>query len=124
MLSCNTNPQQKEPFRSMLLGCTEVDMAFYNNGDTLHFKTTDSSGIKLLREMITGDNEVLPDTCAPVGVLNFNNQSQSLLPVQFAIKKIADKIGCNYITYTYSGVNYKHKLSEKGKDLLLQLEPR
>ncbi len=124
MQSCNSSNHQKEPFKSLLNACTKVDIVFYNKGDTLHFKTTDSSGVKLLQQMVTGYNESLVDTCAAIGSLNYFNQSGPTLMVQFAVKKMANKITCNYITYTYNGNAYKHKLSEKGRDLLLQLGPK
>jgi hypothetical protein len=51
--ACNAKEKQNEPFLSLLKPCTEVDMILYNNGNPLNFKTTDSSGLKILREMIT-----------------------------------------------------------------------
>ncbi|HVG15590.1 MAG TPA: hypothetical protein VM935_11535 [Chitinophagaceae bacterium] len=119
--ACNSKDKQQEPFLSLLKPCTEVNMVLYNGGNPLNFKTTDSSGLKILTGMITGDNENVKDTCMPMGELYFINNADSVLKAQFSAKQTGKEATCSYVAYTFNGTSYKHKLSEKGQLLLSQL---
>ena len=119
--ACNQKQKQQEPFLSLLKPCTEVNIVLYNGGNPLNFKTTDSSGLKILTEMITGQNENIKDTCQPMGELYFLNKADSVLKAQFSAKQTGKEVFCSYVAYTFNGTSYKHKLSEKGKLLLSQL---
>jgi hypothetical protein len=122
--ACTAKNTRKEPFVSLLKPCTEVTMVLYNGGEPLNFKTTDSSGLKILTEMITGETEHVKDTCLPAGEMYYLNQTDSILKVQFAARQEGNREVCNYVAYVLNGTSYKHKLSEKGKLLLSQLGPK
>ena len=122
--SCSNNPDQKEPFKSLLQNCDEVNINFYNGGDTIHFQTKDSLGIKYLSQNITGINETLGDTCKPVGNLFYRSKGDTLFRAEFAVLPSASKNDCGYISYNYQNSPYKNKLSEKIYQLLSQMYPK
>ena len=124
ILSCNNAPEQKEPFKSLLSKCDTVNFNFYNGGDTVHFNTEDSLGIKYLTEAVIGNTETINDTCKPVGELYYRAKGDTLLRTEFAVLPTLDRKECAYMTYTYQGKTYKHRLTEKVHQLLTQMYPK
>ena len=124
MQSCSNNNRQKEPFKSLLKNCDEVKINFYNGGDTLHFETKDSLGIKYLTENISGNNETISDACKPVGNLFYRAKGDTLLRGEFAVLPTATKKDCGYISYNHQNTSYKNKLSEKIFQFLIQMYPK
>jgi hypothetical protein len=124
LLSCNNDSQQKEPFKSLLKKCDEVKFNFYNGGDTLHFQTKDSLGIKYLVENIKGSTETINDTCKPAGDIYYTAGNDTLLRAQFAIMPAGNRKDCAYISYNYQNNSYKNRISEKIYQLLTQMYPK
>src|SRR5215217_979439 len=111
--ACKNETEQKEPFKSMLKNCDEVIINFYNGGDTIHFQTKDSLGIKYLVQNITGSTQTISDTCSPVGNLYYRaHGSDTLLKAEFAVLPAANRNDCGYVSYNYQNTAYKNKLSE------------
>ena len=121
MLSCNEGQEQKEPFKSLLKTCDEVKINFYNGGDTIHFETKDSLGIKYLTQNISGNAETIADTCRPVGDLYYRAKGDTLLRAEFAVMPATKRDQCAYISYNYQNQSYKNKISEKIYQLLTQM---
>ena len=121
MLSCNEGQEQKEPFKSLLKTCDEVKINFYNGGDTIHFETKDSLGIKYLTQNISGTAETIADTCKPVGDLYYRAKGDTLLRAEFAVMPATKRDQCAYISYSYQNQSYKNKISEKIYQLLTQM---
>src|SRR5215218_5929027 len=69
--SCSNGSQQKEPFKSMLAACDDVNINFYNGGDSVKFDTQDSLGIKVLTQSINGSTEPINDGCKPSGAVYY-----------------------------------------------------
>ena len=121
LLSCNEGQEQKEPFKSLLKTCDEVKINFYNGGDTIHFETKDSLGIKYLTKNIRGTAETIADTCKPVGDLYYRAKGDTLLRAEFAVMPATKRDQCAYISYSYQNQSYKNKISEKIYQLLTQM---
>ena len=121
LLSCNEGQEQKEPFKSLLKTCDEVKINFYNGGDTIHFETKDSLGIKYLTQNINGTAETIADTCKPVGDLYYRAKGDTLLRAEFAVMPATKRDQCAYISYSYQNQSYKNKISEKIYQLLTQM---
>lgn len=119
--SCNNVNEQKEPFRSLLQNCDTVNFNFYNAGDTIHFNTGDSLGIKYLTQAISGDAEPVKDTCKPVGELYYRAKGDTLLRAEFAVMPAKKREDCAYVIYTYQNQSYKNRLPEKIYQLLTQM---
>ena len=119
LLSCNEGQEQKEPFKSLLKTCDEVKINFYNGGDTIHFETKDSLGIKYLTQNISGTAETIADTCKPVGDLYYRAKGDTLLRAEFAVMPATKRDQCAYISYSYQNQSYKNKISEKIYQLLI-----
>ena len=111
--SCTNTVEQKEPFKSLLKTCDEVKINFYNSGDTIHFETKDSLGIKYLSQNISGNTETVNDTCKTVGDLYYRAKGDTLLRAEFAVMPATKREQCAYISYTYQNQSYKNKISEK-----------
>jgi hypothetical protein len=121
LLSCNEGQEQKEPFKSLLKTCDEVKINFYNGGDTIHFETKDSLGIKYLTQNISGIADTIADTCRSVGDLYYRAKGDTLLRAEFAVMPGTKREQCAYISYSYQNQSYKNKLSEKIHQLFTQM---
>ena len=121
IISCNNAPEQKEPFKSLLSKCDTVNFNFYNGGDTVHFETKDSLGLKYLTQNVSGNTETANDTCKPVGDLYYKAKGDTLLRAEFAVLPAIKREQCAYISYNYQNQFYKNKLSEKIYQLLSQM---
>jgi hypothetical protein len=114
--ACTNTVEQKEPFK-----CDEIKINFYNGGDTVHFETKDSLGLKYLTQNVSGNTETVNDACKPVGDLYYRAKGDTLLRAEFAVLPLTKKEQCAYISYTYQNQSYKNKLSEKIYQLLSQM---
>ncbi len=121
-VSCNTTATQKEPFKTMLKGCNQVDIVFYNKGDTINYQTKDSAGIAILANSVLGINESVTNMCAPVGELRFKVHGQDTLTAQFATSHTKEKNKCSYITYALNGNKYLQKLTERADRVLNEID--
>lgn len=121
LLACNNSSEQKEPFKSLLKNCDEVKINFYNSGDTIHFETKDSLGIKYLTQNISGNPETVNDTCKAVGDLYYRAKGDTLLRAEFAVMPATRRDQCAYVSYSYQNQSYKNKISEKIYQLLTQM---
>jgi hypothetical protein len=121
LFSCNSNSEQKEPFKSLLQTCDEVKINFYNGNDTIHFETKDSLGIKYLTQNISGNTEIVNDGCKPAGDLYYRAKGDTLLRAEFAVMQATKRDQCAYVSYTYQNQSYKNKLSEKIYQLFSQM---
>lgn len=99
-------------YNKFLETCNIVQIVVYNGGDSLHFDTKDTTGVKLLANQVSGNTNTLKDTCAAEGVMRYLKDSTLLLEARFAA---AD---CQYLTYTHGGYTYVHRLTERGENLL------
>ena len=117
--ACNSN-QQKEPFASLFKNCDQVNIIFYNNGDSLHFETKDVNGIKILTQLISGKKETIGDTCSAKGDLVYLSKGQPFYTAQFALNTASNAVGCNYASYNYQNTAYKHRLTERAENILKQ----
>ena len=122
--SCNNDNQQKEPFASLLKNCDEVNINFYNGGDSVKFDTEDSLGIRVLSQSVSGNIETVNDTCKPVGQVFYRAKGDTLFRAEFAVVPNSDNKNCDYITYNYQGKSYKNRLHDKAYQLLTQIHPR
>jgi hypothetical protein len=120
--SCTNGTQQSEPFKTMLANCDEVNINFYNGGDTIKFDTKDSLGVKVLSESVSGNTETINDACPPAGQLFYRAKGDTIFRAEFAVSNAADQ--CDYITYTHQGKAYKNKLHDKAHQLLTQIYPK
>ena len=82
--SCTDGTQQSEPFKTMLANSDEVNINFYNGGDTIKFDTNDSLGVKVLSESVSGNAETIKDTCQPAGQLFYRAKGDTLFRAEFA----------------------------------------
>ena len=121
--SCTNSTQQSEPFKTMLTDCDEVNINFYNGGDTIKFDTNDSLGVKVLSESVSGNAETIKDTCQPAGQLFYRANGDTLFRAEFAVSNVATD-QCDYISYTHQGKTYKNKLHDKAHQLLTQIYPK
>src|SRR5687768_11978972 len=121
--SCNNGTQQSEPFKTMLANCDEVNINFYNGGDTIKFDTNDSLGVKVLGESVSGNTQTIKDACQPAGQLFYRANGDTLFRAEFAVSNVATD-QCDYITYTHQGKTYKNKLHDKAHQLLTQIYPK
>ena len=121
LLSCTNSNEQKEPFKSLLKNCDEVKINFYNGGDTIHFETKDSLGIKYLGQNVSGNAETITDACKPAGDLYYRAKGDTLLRAEFAVMPKTKREQCAYISYTYKNQSYKNKLSYRIYQLLSQM---
>lgn len=121
LFSCTSTNEQKEPFKSLLKNCDEVKFTFYNGGDTVHYETKDSLGIKYLTQNISGNTETVNDTCKPVGDLFYRSKGDTLLRAEFAVTSSGKREQCGYISYSYQNTSYKNKLSDRIFQLLSQM---
>jgi hypothetical protein len=121
LFSCNEGQEQKEPFKSLLKTCDEVKINFYNGGDTVHFETKDSLGIKYLTQNVSGNTEPINDACKTVGDLYYRGKGDTLLRAEFAVMPATKREQCAYISYSYQNQSYKNKISEKIYQLLTQM---
>ena len=124
LVSCENGNQQKEPFISLLSKCDEVNFNYYNDGDTVHFNTKDSLGIKYLSQAVTGNEESVSDTCMVTGEIFYRSHGDTLIRTEFAVVPATIKKECSYMTYTYQGKTYKHRLTEKANKLLVEMYPK
>ena len=122
--SCNNDKQQKEPFASLLKNCDEVNIKFYNGGDSVKFDTQDSLGIKVLSESVSGNTATMNDTCQPAGEVFYRAKGDTLFRAEFAVLPNTDNKDCDYIAYTYQGKSYKNRLHHKAYQLLTQIYPK
>src|SRR4051812_24380078 len=76
--SCSNGSQQQEPFKSMLANCDDVNINFYNGGDSVKFDTQDSLGIKVLTQSIKGSMETINDGCKPTGTVYYRAKGDTL----------------------------------------------
>src|SRR5688572_23926708 len=83
--SCNNNSEQSEPFKSMLAKCDEVNINFYNGGDSIKFDTHDSLGIKVLSESVSGNSDNINDACQSAGQLFYRAGKDTLFRAEFAV---------------------------------------
>ena len=121
--SCTNGTQQSEPFKTMLANCDEVNINFYNGGDTIKFDTNDSLGVKVLSESVSGNAETIKDACQPAGQLFYRAKGDTIFRAEFAVSNVATD-QCDYITYTHQGKAYKNKLHDKAYQLLTQIYPK
>ena len=122
--SCNNANEQKEPFKSLLKNCNEVNINFYNGGDSIHFQTEDSLGIRVLTQSVSGNAETINDTCRTAGEVIYRANNDTLFRAEFAVLPASDKKTCDYITYNYQGKSYKNRLNDKAYQLLTQMYPK
>ena len=122
--SCNNGSQQQEPFKSMLANCDEVNINFYNGGDSVKFDTQDSLGIKVLTQSVTGDTKTINDGCKPSGRVYYRAKGDTLFQAEFAVMPNDSKKECDYIVYHYQGKSYKNRLHDKAYQLLIQIYPK
>jgi len=121
--SCKNDSQQKEPFASLLKNCDEVNIKFYNGGDSVNFDTEDSLGIKVLSESVSGNEATINDTCQPAGEVFYRAKGDTLFRAEFAVLPGSNNKNCDYITYNYQGKVYKNRLHDKAYQLLTQIYP-
>ena len=121
--SCSNGTQQSEPFKTMLANCDEVNIIFYNDGDTIKFDTNDSLGVKVLSESVSGNTETIKDACPPAGQLFYRANGDTLFRAEFAVSNVSTD-QCDYISYTHQGKIYKNKLHHKAHQLLTQIYPK
>lgn len=114
LFSCS----RQNTYNRFLSACNRVDIVVYNGGDTLHFDTQDSTGIRILADQVTGNNNNIKDTCAAQGRLRFRQDSTVLLEAPFAVTAGNNNQSCNYIAYDYNDASYVQGLSERAKKLL------
>ncbi len=122
--SCSDNAQQSEPFKSMLEKCDEVNINFYNGGDSIKFDTQDSLGIHVLSQSVSGNTANVNDGCPPAGQLYYRANGDTLFRAEFAVLPNDSKKECNYISYTHEGKSYKNRLHDKAYQLLTQIYPK
>lgn len=122
--SCGNGSQQKEPFKSMLASCDEVNINFYNGGDSVKFDTHDSLGIQVLTQSVSGTKETINDGCQPSGVVYYRAKGDTLFRAEFAVMPNDSKKTCDYIVYNYQGQAYKNRLHDKAYQLLTQIYPK
>ena len=122
--SCSNGSQQKEPFKSLLAACDDVNINFYNGGDSVKFDTQDSLGIKVLTQSINGSTEPINDGCKPSGAVYYRAKGDTLFKAEFAVMPNDSKKECDYIVYSYQGKAYKNKLHDKAYQLLTQIYPK
>jgi hypothetical protein len=122
--SCNTATEQQEPFKSLLKNCDEVNINFYNGGDSIHFQTEDSLGIRVLTQSVSGNTEAINDSCKTAGEIIYRAKNDTLFRAEFAVVPASDKKTCDYITYNYQGKSYKNRLNDKAYQLLTQMYPK
>lgn len=120
LVSCSGD-QQKEPFATLFKNCDQVNIVFYNHGDSLHFETKDANGIKIFSQLISGDKSTVKDTCAAVGDLVYLFKGQTFYTAHFALDSTKTSAKCNYVTYNYQNVAYKHRLTDRAENLLRQV---
>lgn len=104
-------------YNHFLLPCNRVDIVVYNGGDTLFFDTQDSTGIRILTDQVTGNDQHINDTCAAQGRLRFRQDSTILLEAPFAVSA-QNNAACNYITYNHDDMGHVQGLSDRAKKLL------
>ncbi len=121
--ACKTDSKQQEPFVSLLKNCDEVNIKFYNGGDSVNFDTQDSLGIMVLSQSISGSSATINDTCKPVGEVFYRANGDTLFRAEFAVVPDNTK-NCDYITYNYQGKSYKNRLHDKALQLLTQIYPK
>lgn len=121
--SCDDR-QQKEPFASLLKNCDEVNIKFYNGGDSVNFDTQDSLGIKVLSESVTGNETTINDSCQPAGEVFYRANGDTLFRAEFAVLPDSNENTCDYISYSYQGKSYKNRLHSKAYQLLTQIYPK
>lgn len=122
--ACSDESPQKEPFVSLLKNCDEVNIKFYNGGDSIAFDTQDSLGIKVLSESVSGNTKTINDTCKPAGEVFYRAKGDTLFRAEFAVLPNTDKTNCDYISYSYQGQSYKNRLHNKAYQLLTQIYPK
>ena len=122
--SCKNDSQQKEPFASLLKNCDEVNIKFYNGGDSINFDTQDSLGIKVLSESVSGNETTISDSCQPAGEVFYRANGDTLFRAEFAVLPESNNKNCDYITYSYQGKSYKNRLHDKAYQLLTQIYPK
>ena len=122
--SCKNDSQQKEPFASLLKNCDEVNIKFYNGGDSIIFDTQDSLGIKVLSESVSGNEASIKDSCQPAGEVFYRAKGDTLFRAEFAVLPNTNDKNCDYITYSYQGKSYKNRLHDKAYQLLTQIYPK
>ncbi len=122
--ACNNESRQNEPFISLLKNCDEVNIKFYNGGDSVKFDTQDSLGIEVLSESVSGNTETINDSCKPAGEVFYRANGDTLFRAEFAVLPNTDKKNCDYIAYTYQGKTYKNRLHDKAYQLLTQIYPK
>jgi hypothetical protein len=113
--SCQSDTQ-KEPFKTLLKDCDQVDIVYYNGGDSLFFNTRDSAGVKILTHSISGDK--ITQACPPTGELRYKVKDQTVLTAQFSTTKSSNKEKCDVVSYQLNAVPYTDPLPEKAVILL------
>jgi hypothetical protein len=101
-----------------------VNINFYNGGDSIHFQTEDSLGIRVLTQSVSGNTEPTNDTCKTAGEVFYRANGDTLFRAEFAVLPASDKKVCDYIIYNYQGKSYKNKLNDKAYQLLTQMYPK
>jgi len=124
MQSCNNDSQQKEPFASLLKNCDQVNIKFYNRGDSISFDTEDSLGIKVLSQSVSGNEQTINDTCKPAGQIFYRAKGDTIFRAEFAVPPNTDNKNCDYITYNFQGKSYKNRLHDNAYQLLTQIYPK
>ena len=117
--SCSSD-KQKEPFASLFKNCDQVNIVFYNHGDSLHFETKDANGVKIFTHLVSGNKEAVRDTCGANGDLIYLAKGQPFYTVQFALNATNSVAKCNYVQYNYQNTAYKHRLTEDAENILKQ----
>jgi hypothetical protein len=111
LLSCK---QQRNGYNQFLANSDRVDIVVFNGGDTLFYDTKDSTGLRILKNVITGNPNVLKDTCVAQGYLRYRQGETLLFQARFA----AGNDSCNHVSYADDDNSYIHPLSDRANKLL------
>lgn len=105
----------------MLEQCNEVNISFYNGGDTLHFHTKDPAGVAILKNLIEENNQSIKNPCPAMGMLTYSANGQPVYTAEFAVSENNKEARCNYVRYLQQPVVYTHQLSDRAHNLLQEI---
>ena len=119
--ACSINDKPKDPIVPSIKGTDRIDIAFYNNGDTLNFQTVDPKGFEILIGQISGDKATDKNSCNAIGELRYFVKEQLVYVAGFAIDTANKNGGCNFVSYDWQNNKYKHALSERAENMLQKI---
>jgi len=124
--SCTNGSRPIDNMKTLLKQCDEVVVVLdnRNNSSNSSFKISDTSGINVFTELVTGNNENINDSCDPIGDILYKKEGKILFIAEFSVPIPQLNNNCLYVRYNLQQDTFRHRLTYRAGMALGNIEYR